>query len=222
MNATLAEFYRDLFSDVPEQELLRMSVTTFKACFDESGIHKPGVCVIAGFIGGPNPLDLLGDAWGKVLLRPEFSVPKPFHCHEFYAPAAEIMASKKNPYRGWDQNKRDEFINALMGVLEEYNALLIATGVDSRAFHQCTLDERRYLTGGSFNQIRGKWDTPGKPSSPYCLALLSVIECSAYRTPEDGKVAFLMSEQTDYEHGAQRLYRRILDRVPPHSFRHKL
>ena len=185
-----------------------MNVTIFKVYLDESGIDKPDVCTVAGFIGGIPALDQLAKRWKKVL--DHFKVPE-FHAIQFYAPAHKIALSTTNPYRGWSNTKRRLFIDSLLKVIEERNVFFIGTGVDSVAFQNRSEEEKRHLTGGLYEGIGRKWTSSGKPTAPYFLALRSVIETAAIRTPDNGKVCFVMSEQNEYEFCALKMYRQLLD-----------
>jgi hypothetical protein len=189
---------------------------TYRTYFDESGIDKPDVCVVAGFLGGGNAHIVMADKW-KAILR-AYKVPA-FHAVQFYAPAGKIKLSTTNPYRGWSKLKRDMFITGLMKAIEDANIFPVGCGVDSVAFQNRTQEERYGLTGGVFNFMNRKWAYQGKPSAPYFLALRGAIECAGFRVMEaeepNSLVSFIMSEQNEYQRGAVLMYSRLLTMQPP-------
>jgi len=191
------------------------------AYFDESGITDTSeVTVIAGFLGGPPALNLIGKSWNKVLRR--YDVTVPFHAIEFYAPPAKIRLSTSNPYRGWSKTRRRNFINDLIGVLRKYNAPLIVNLVDAVAFRACSEDERKWMTGGIPNVMNPQKWRLGKANSPYHFALRVIVECCAARTGDKDKVHIVMSEQNQYEGYALELYKAILAAKPSLDFVDKL
>lgn len=206
-----------------DKEFETMQVTMFQTYFDESGIDKPDVCVVAGFMGGIPAHNVLSVNWSSVLRRYKVSS---FHSVQFYAPPDKIMKSTTNPYRGWSQMKRTMFISDLMKAIEEANIFLVGCGVDSIAFHNRTQEERYGLTGGVFDSMRRKWSYQGKPSAPYFLALRGAIECAGFRVQlaeeRNPRVSFIMSEQNEYERGAMLMYGKLLDMQPPLPIREVL
>jgi hypothetical protein len=198
-----------------------MNVAVFTTYLDESGIDRPEVCAVAGFLGGIPAQTSLVRRWKKVLAH--YRVTVPFHSHEFYAPPHKIKLSTTNPYRGWSNKKRRRFISDLLGVIESHNVFLIGCGIDSVAFHNRTEDERRALTGGVFNAMKKTWRHQGKPNAPYFYALRATIEFAGTRTVNAEEpnplVMFVMSEQNEYERGAMQMYRNLLDMNPPLPYR---
>jgi hypothetical protein len=220
---SLYQFLRSLHSDMSDEEFSKMQVTMYQTYFDESGIDKPDVCVVAGFLGGISAHTVLANKW-KVIMR-AYKVPV-FHAIQFYAPAEKIRLSTTNPFRGWSKLKRDMFVSDIMKAIEEANIFPIGCGVDSVAFQNRTLEERHGLTGGVFDSMRRKWSYQGKPSAPYFLALRGAIECAGFRVTEaeepNALVSFIMSEQNEYERGAMLMYSHLLKMQPPLPIRDAL
>ena len=149
-----------IYQECTLAELKKKQVIMFGGYFDESGISDDSeVTLIAGFLGEQPALTRIGKAWNRVLER--YDVKVPFHAIEIYAPPEKIKLSQSNPYKGWSNTKRKNYVKDIIGVLRKYNARLVVTLVDSVFFRSRSEDERKWMTGGVPNVARTRTDGNG-------------------------------------------------------------
>jgi hypothetical protein len=139
----------------------------FEAYMDESGIHAGSrVCVVAGFVAPNHVCADLEIKWRTVLRK--FGV-KYFHAKEF-------AAIDSGQFFGWRAERKQRFISDALGTILDafyvrtalkWPPLSIAVAIHADDFSALSLDERRWLTGGSLARSEKlKWKSPGAPTKP--------------------------------------------------------
>jgi hypothetical protein len=97
-----------------ERRISRASGQMYKSYMDESGVQDTKAVVVAGYLGTDTQLDRLAREWEIVLSKPEYDMlEEGFHAREFYNP------SPKSKVFQWRQTKRDQFVDDLLGVIED-------------------------------------------------------------------------------------------------------
>jgi hypothetical protein len=180
------------------------------AYFDESGIHEGSpICVVAGLVLADSAASVLSKKWSQLLSDYDLTH---FHAKDFSA--------LSGPFRGWHRNRTPAFsLNAteLIDNALGYSAspaMRIGVGISSSDFFRLPVDERRWLTGGTFTEGKGglrKWKRQGAPSKPYFLAFQhAVLDATKFTTVDtgaqvishvdtNGKVNFIFDRQHEYE-----------------------
>ena len=180
-----------------------------KAYFDESGIHAGSpVCIVAGFVLPSERADILEREWQSRLLS-KYRIAY-FHAKEFEA--------RSGPFKGWSDDKAFSFqdraaklVSDVMSNWEEPH-LIVGSAVVTKDFLSLPIEERRWLTGGTFvesSKVPRKWKKQGAPTKPYFLAFqqavldaakFTTVDTSSYhRADPDQIVHFIFDRQNEYE-----------------------
>lgn len=136
----------------------------FDAYFDESGIHKGAeACIVAGYFGQRAAWTKLEVRWLATLRK--FGVPlEQFHAKD---------AVKGNGFfSGWPETKLNKFLFAIADKIAGCRVYPACYGLFVDEFFGFSLNERRFLTGASWNGKR--FLTSGCPNKPYFVAF---VEC---------------------------------------------
>ena len=187
------------------------------AYFDESGIHGGSpICVVAGFVLSEPVAKLLSAKWSALLSQNDLTY---FHAKDF--------AALSGPFRGWHRNRAPAFSSnatELISGIFRYSqspSARVGTAISSNDFLALSVDERRWLTGGSFAFGKGgikKWKRQGAPSKPYFLAFQqAVLDATKFTTVDTGaqlisqvdtneKVNFIFDQQREYESTAMAVF----------------
>jgi hypothetical protein len=68
--------------------------------------------------------------------------------------------------------------------------------VDVNAFMALSLDERKWLTGATWNVKRQRWTSSGSPNRPYYLGFIECLEGAAHSVKKPGwQVSFCFDQQ---------------------------
>lgn len=120
-----------------------------RAYLDESGIHDGAkVCVIGGYFAGEGRWRRFESEWKGLLAEYEISMER-FH-------AAEFLKTRN----------RFQVLKSLADLIASHERIRpITAGIIVNDFYSFSLTERKYLTGGT--PQKGKWITPGCPTTPY-------------------------------------------------------
>ncbi|SRR5579871_3997936 len=156
-----------------------------QAYLDETGIHEgAGVCAIGGYFGGPGQWKKQGSEWCVILKR--YGVEE-FHAKQFWAFNDE--GERVGPYRGWNNNKADAFLNELVSTIESNSKLHpVCSVVVMQSWNKLSQNQRRFLTGGKL--VRGKFKSSGCPSKPYFLPFQACVMNAAAHAPIGGKAHY--------------------------------
>ena len=139
--------------------------------------------------------------WARVIrewegVRQTFSAPV-FHAQRFFT-----TEGFKSDYAGWDQEKRESYVLALVEVLTSHRLTRINHGVDVAAFLSLSEDERRHLTGGILSKDYSKWKRQGPPTKPYFLSFMHCLRQCIQATEAHLKVNLICDEQGQYSKNA--------------------
>ena len=174
-------------------------------CADESGIHGSAkVCIVAGYIGSVKQWCWFETDWEAILRR--FDV-RDFHSKEFFAFDPEGRRaghyrrlsdpSVKCRYGDWTDEKCDEFVGALLDVIERRNVLPLGAMIQTADFWALRYGERRFLTGGNLDGNR--WLSSGAPTKPYFLLFQHCLVEAGQRTKSGKRTLFIFDQQKQYE-----------------------
>lgn len=162
---------------------------------DESGIGAPSrYCVVAGYLGSPREWRRFNREWKEVL--DEFAVPD-FHAKDFFGRASK-QKSSRNPYVGWTDAKALRFIDALTAIIQKRRITPVANAVNTEDFKARTVDERRMITGGNYDQRRKVWTRMGSPNAPYHSALQWFYREAVDRSDRKTALHFVMDSQAHF------------------------
>jgi hypothetical protein len=159
-------------------------IAMLQAYFDESGIQDGArVCLVCGYFGGPGQWRRFGAAWQQVL--DEYGVLE-FHAWQFWA--FNDDGKRIGPYKGWDEQKADEFLGKLKEIIVGFREKVhpIGTAVVVDAFNKLSHNQRRYLTGAVIQ--RGRFTRSGAPTKPYFIAFQFCCIKAAGHASVGGKV----------------------------------
>lgn len=173
-----------------------------QAYLDESGIHGgAGICVIAGYFGGPSSMKKLGQWWARVLKQ--YGVEE-FHAKEFWA-FDEHGNRAARPYRGWPDSKANAFLGSLLEIIENCRKVHPVTSVVVvESFNKLSHNERRFITGGHI--VNGKFRSSGCPNKPYFLPFQVVVTDAADHAPVGGKAHFFFDLNKQFKGYALELF----------------
>ncbi len=163
-----------------------------KVYLDESGIHEGApVCTVAGYAAP-------WKAWKRIFIPKWDRALKDcgiqdvgFHAKDFFA-----RADKK--YQGWTEADTTECFNLLVNVINQSDLRPVGGCIVSEVFWKLNPDERRYLTGGRFDEKRDKWLTSGAPKTPYHFPIQQAVIDAGMMASPDNKVHFVHDQQKQY------------------------
>jgi len=160
---------------------------------DESGIHDGAkICVIAGYVGTQGKLRRLEAAWKRVLKRHSVKL-EDFHAKDF------IKKTKYGPLL-------KELARA---IASQHRVIPISAGVIIDDFNALSLQERRFLTGGTLGGKSGKVFTSGCPNKPYFIPFQQVVKLGTSYAPPGGKAHFSFGINNQFSGYAVALFRQI-------------
>ena len=171
---------------------------------------------MAGFVLSESVASLLSERWSALLSKYDLAY---FHAKDF--------AALSGPFRGWHRNRVPAFGSNATDLISnifsysKHPSMRIGAAVSSNDFLSLSVDERRWLTGGSFTFGNGgvrKWKRQGAPSKPYFLAFQqAVLDATKFTTVDTGtmlisqvdtkaKVDFIFDQQREYESTATAVF----------------
>jgi hypothetical protein len=146
-----------------------------QAYLDESGIHDGAeACIVAGFFGKKGPWRRLDVGWRNTLRR--FSVP----LHKFHA---NPVIHRTGFFKGWSSDQHEDFLRALGETVAGCHIHPVCYGVFVEDFFRFSLEERRFLTGGTWDGNRKRFLSTGCPSKPYFVAFNECLKVVTSYTP---------------------------------------
>lgn len=182
---------------------------------DESGIdERAKYCLILGYIAAPLQWQRFNELWKRSLEN--YEVPE-FHSIDFFP--RDRQRSSTNPYRGWSEERRIEFLDTLLGIRAHCRLVPIGWAVDVNAFRALTYEQRRFFTGGylwtqmsgekvegttnQFNMaLRRKFTTSGAPSQPYLAAFDLFLKDVHDMATDDALIHVVFDQQNVLQSGA--------------------
>jgi hypothetical protein len=164
---------------------------------DESGLGKQVsdvICCIAGF-QGRNPLWIsFEEEWARTL--EQYGIDE-FHAKEFWA--RDASGGLVGKYRGWTFDHANSFISDLVRIIQRHKLYMLAAVVNLADFFSYDIEERRFLTGATFDVAKWRFITTGKPSTAYFVALNAVVMQGVKRSAEGRQLChFIFDEQDQY------------------------
>ena len=134
---------------------------------DESGIDQQVKhCLMLGYIAAPLQWERFNDLW-RIALQ-HYGVPE-FHAVDFFP--RQRQRSHANPYRGWPDNQRIEFLDILLGIRAHCRLVPIGWAVNrSRAARQSARNAVRISRPPSISVklVSGsRMRSSSKPSTSY-------------------------------------------------------
>lgn len=162
-----------------------------EVCLDESGIHAGAKrCVVAGYAGGRQKIEALEDQWVCTLKR--FNVPLEvgFHAKTFFA--------RRGVHKGWSDAQAKDFITAMADSIHANELKAIGGGLSYSRFNALPENMRRWLTGGRFDEQRGRWLSSGAPSKPYFFGFHQAVVTSCKFAKSGVAVDFIMDRQENF------------------------
>jgi hypothetical protein len=152
------------------------------AYLDESGIHDGAeACIVAGFFGKKGPWRKLDAAWSRTLRK--FGVP----LHEFHA---KTVIHRKGLFQGWSNDQHAEFLQALGETVAGCRIHPVCYGVFVEDYFRFSLEERRFLTGATWDPNQGKFLSTGCPNKPYFVAFSECLKVVTDYTPMCARANF--------------------------------
>lgn len=143
------------------------------AYFDESGIHEDaGVCVVAGYWAKKGPWRVFERNWTATLR--EFDVP----LDKFHA---------KDAVKRRDSAK---LLRQLGSVTAASGIRPVCWAIYPDDFFSLSLNERRFLTGGTWHAEKREFLTTGKVSAPYFVPFQECVKIVTGHTPPADTVNF--------------------------------
>jgi hypothetical protein len=140
------------------------------AYLDESGIHSGAeVCVIAGYFAGRGKWKKFESDWRSLLA--DFRVPmEKFHSKDLFPKPKGFFHPAESDWGGdWES-----FLDGIAEVVSRHEKIHpISAAIFVEHFNSFSLEERRYLTGGTFR--KGKVASSGCPSKPYFVPFQQVV-----------------------------------------------
>jgi len=135
------------------------------AYMDDSGTHDSSYsCVVAGYFGGVNRWLEFERSWGRVLSK--YNIPE-FHARVFWRRKPSGQGVKE--YDGWSRKRLDEFLDALLRVIEDTAIYPFASGVLRSEWQKLTLRERKILSGGVLRRLANASTRPVFLPLQHCI-----------------------------------------------------
>lgn len=164
---------------------------------DESGVHDGSKrCVLAGFAGGRRKFILLEREWKKMLADFEIPADIGFHAKKFFKSGPN--GERYGIYEGWSDDKVDSFIDKATSTIQTLDLHPVGAGIDVAHFNSLSHNLRRWLTGGRYDEARGKWLTSGSPNNPYFYAFQELAVSSAKFAKAGVAVDFILDRQDEF------------------------
>jgi len=161
-----------------------------EAYLDEGGIHDGAAfCVVAGYVGRRNHWRHFEDAWKEVLAEFGFTLAD-FHAKDW------MKSDSKRP-----------ILLELANAISRYAIYPVSMGIVVEDFNSLTLEQRKWLTGGTLRN--GEVKTSGSPRKSYYVPfLLCLMRITTYSKPGN-RVHFLLGLDRTFSGYARALYAQI-------------
>ena len=160
-----------------------------EAYCDESGIHDGAkVCAVAGWVATARTWQLFEDRWSKACQGVEW------HGKEFFARDGE--GSRVKPYKGWSDADALSYVKGLVEAVIVSDLRAVGGIVHVDPFKALSLDDRKWLTGATWNNQKQRFTTTGSPNRPYYLGFVECLEGAAACVKKPGwQVSFVFDQQ---------------------------
>jgi hypothetical protein len=179
-----------------------------KAYLDESGIHDNAkVCVVAGYFGGINAWNKFEREWKEVLAVAGIDE---FHAQRFFTRDGN---KRVRPYKDWDDKRADGFLQNLLRVISENKIHPFGASVVLSEWKTLSLDEKRWMTGGEYDEKSKRFKTTGAPSKCYFLPFQCDVVLTARYCHAGVQMDFVFDENKELKGYANNLYE-LLKRMP--------
>lgn len=165
---------------------------SFTVYLDESGITDSQICVVAGFAATSLRWNVFTDEWRRVLN--EHGICE-FHAKVFFG--RDPQCHMVGEYKGWSQAKAELFLTRLIGVLTAINPMMIGTAINVVDFLALTTEQRRFVTGGTYDVKSGKL-RGGATRTPFHVAMQNTTIQAAKFTPTSKRADFVCDDQRQY------------------------
>lgn len=171
-----------------------------------------------GYIAADLQWEQFNELWTFALR--EYSVPE-FHAVDFFP--RQRQRSSTNPYRGWSDDLRIEFLDTLLGIRAHCRLVPIGWAVNISDFQALTYEQRRFFTGGYLEtnlhvegvnteeqrtRLRRKFKTSGAPSRPYMVAFNQFLYDAWWVATDDALIHVVLDRQGALESGATQYFNR--------------
>jgi hypothetical protein len=154
------------------------------AYLDESGIHgNAEACIVAGYFGKKGPWRRFEAQWESILGNRDFRVPlDKFH--------ASKLIKRKGFFADWSLDRRDDFLNSLGNAVAACKVHPVCYGLFMADFYGFSLEERRFLTGATWDANQRRFRSTGCPSRPYFVAFNECLKVVTSYTPATERANF--------------------------------
>jgi hypothetical protein len=169
---------------------------------DESGIHgNASPCVIvAGYFGKKGAWRRFEARWEGVLKR--FRVP----LDEFHA----LDAIKRQKFFApWPEDTHAQFLTALGQAVGQSLIHPICYGIYTEDFFKFSLNQRRFLTGATWDPKALRFTTTGNPNRPYFVTFVECLKIVASHTPSGARAQLFFGVDRPIAGYATALFRYI-------------
>jgi hypothetical protein len=172
-----------------------------QAYLDESGIRGGAlVCIVAGYFGKKGPWRKFAAEWRATLGDKNFNVP----LEEFHA---KDLIKRRGFFQTWNDERHQDFLRALGGAVAGCRIHPVCYGLIVGDFFKFSLDERRFLTGGTWSATKQRFLSSGCPSKPYFLAFTECLKTVVSHTPMAERAHFFFGVDRPVAEYATRLFR---------------
>jgi hypothetical protein len=179
-----------------------------EAYLDESGIHRGAKrCVIGGFSGGRRKCESFEKKWLAILEK--FDIPEAigFHSKDFFKKGKDDRRS--GIYRNWSMDQSFDFLDDVLGAIKSHKLHPFGIAVSVDEFNALPPNFRRWITGGRYDEIRGKWLTSGAPSKPWFFAFNHSLISGCRKATDGVKVDFIFDRQQNFSPFAIQLWNEL-------------
>jgi len=136
---------------------------------DEAGIHNGAqACAVAGWVTTALKWQDFNENWFKACDGVEW------HGHRFFARTP--AGGRLPPYEGWDDEQRVDYLSRLLNVITTSDVQAVGGVIDVGAFKSLPLDDRRWLTGATWNNRKQRFTSTGSPNRPYFRGFMECLE----------------------------------------------
>ena len=177
------------------------------AYLDESGIHgNASACVVvAGYFGKKGAWRRFESRWEGVLRR--FGVP----LDEFHA----LNAIKRQKFFApWSEDAHSKFLMALGEAVAQNPIHPVCYGIFTEDFFKFSLNQRRFLTGATWDARRMRFKSTGCPNKPYFVAFVECLKVVASHTPAGARANLFFGVDGPTYGYAAALFRYVKSRSP--------
>lgn len=176
------------------------------AYLDESGTHgDASACVVAGYFGKKGAWRRFEAGWEQFLNR--FRVP----VGEFHALNA---VKRKKFFAPWSEDTHTDFLRALGEAVAESSIYPVCYGIFTNDFLKFSMNQRRFLTGATWDPKKMRFTSTGCPNRPYFVPFVECLKIVATHTPAGAQTHLFFGVDRPIAGYAAALFRYIKSRSP--------